>query len=116
MPAHHSIQQDERASNDISLAVLPCDIGGVPGLLSDISSLGAKEDFLFDRNARLELVEKARSLVRALETPRETMMKHVGAQVLYITAFQYLSRLHFTRAHRNENRAASRLYLHSSGH
>ena len=66
---------------DISIATSPCDINSVPGLVNDISSLGSRGDLSADRKSRLSLLEKARSLVRALETPRETMIKHVGAQV-----------------------------------
>ncbi|KAH8661162.1 S-adenosyl-L-methionine-dependent methyltransferase [Ilyonectria robusta] len=64
---------------DISIASSPCDIGVVPSLLDDISALG-KNLSGDDRDSRLALLEKARSLVRALETPRETMLKHCGAQ------------------------------------
>lgn len=82
MPVSPFVQRDEGAPVDVSIASLPCDAGSVPGLLNDISSLGSKRDLSADRNARLDLLEKARSLVRALETPRETMLKHVGAQPL----------------------------------
>ncbi|KAH6975692.1 S-adenosyl-L-methionine-dependent methyltransferase [Ilyonectria destructans] len=64
---------------DISIASSPCDIGVVPSLLDDISALG-KNLSSDDRDGRLALLEKARCLVRALETPRETMLKHCGAQ------------------------------------
>lgn len=63
----------------IAIALAPCNIQAVPQLLKDAASL---EDAAMSGNeqARLELVEKARSLVRALETPRETMIKHCWAQ------------------------------------
>lgn len=70
---------------DISIASSPCDIGVVPSLLDDISALG-KNLSSDDRDGRLALLEKARCLVRALETPRETMLKHCGAQVRNTTA------------------------------
>jgi len=60
---------------------LPCDPGSVPGLLDEISQLRDKCDVSTDRGIRLELLSKARALVQALETPRETMLKHCGAQV-----------------------------------
>jgi hypothetical protein len=66
---------------DISIASAPCDISSVPRLIDDIASLGSAHDLSADRDARLSLLEKARSLVAALETPRETMLKHVGAEV-----------------------------------
>ncbi len=65
---------------DIAIAAMPCDIDRVPVLVAEISSTAAQLS-AGDGNARLELVEKARSLVRALETPRETMIKHCWAQV-----------------------------------
>ncbi|KAK1749993.1 hypothetical protein QBC47DRAFT_127715 [Echria macrotheca] len=65
---------------DLSIASTPQDIAKVPGLLNDIASLGSSHDLSIDRGARLALLEKARSLVTALETPRETMLKHTGAE------------------------------------
>ncbi|KAK4232773.1 hypothetical protein C8A03DRAFT_39595 [Achaetomium macrosporum] len=64
---------------DISVALAPNDLKSVPGLVQDINSV-AEKAAAGNENARLELVEKARSLVRALETPRETMIKHCWAQ------------------------------------
>jgi hypothetical protein len=65
---------------DISVALAPCDLENVPNLLNDIKSTGERFSHN-DRGARLELLEKARGLVQALETPRETMIKHCWAQV-----------------------------------
>jgi hypothetical protein len=65
---------------DVSIASNPCDIDAVPGLLTDISNLG-NNVLENDRKTRLELLQKARDLVCALETPRETMLKHCGGQV-----------------------------------
>lgn len=65
---------------DISVALSPNDLPAVPGLIEAISSFGnAAVDG--DTQSRLDLVEKARQLVRALETPRETMIKHCWSQV-----------------------------------
>ncbi|KAJ5180401.1 S-adenosyl-L-methionine-dependent methyltransferase [Penicillium capsulatum] len=64
---------------DLAFASLPCDIDAVPALSAEIAALGQLGPDL-DRNTRLEFLEKARSLVRALEAPRETMLKHVGGQ------------------------------------
>ena len=65
---------------DISVALRPNNLPGVPEIVKGISSLStAAADG--DEQARLELVEKARQLVRSLETPRETMIKHCWAQV-----------------------------------
>ncbi|KAK0627832.1 S-adenosyl-L-methionine-dependent methyltransferase [Immersiella caudata] len=65
---------------NLSIASAPCDLSAVPGLLGDIASLGNNHDFSADREARLSLIEKARSLVSALETPREAMSRHIGAE------------------------------------
>jgi len=66
---------------DISIASLPCNPGRVPSLLDEISQIHNNgKDISADRHARLELLAKARALVQALETPRETMLKHCGAQ------------------------------------
>ncbi|KAH6843416.1 S-adenosyl-L-methionine-dependent methyltransferase [Chaetomium sp. MPI-CAGE-AT-0009] len=64
---------------DVSIALRPNDLDSVPGLIKDISATGhvLKPD---DGASRLRLLEKARNLVRALETPRETMIKHCWAQ------------------------------------
>ena len=65
---------------DISVGLSPCDLESVPSLVDDIASLRERLSHN-ERGARLELLEKARGLVRALETPRETMIKHCWAQV-----------------------------------
>ncbi|KAF2875904.1 S-adenosyl-L-methionine-dependent methyltransferase [Massariosphaeria phaeospora] len=64
---------------DIGIALRPCDSDAVPEILKNISSFG-KSPSLDNDNARLGLLAKARDLVRALETPRETMIKHCWAQ------------------------------------
>lgn len=66
---------------DVSTVSLPCDPGRVPGLLDEISQMRDNCDVSTDRGARLELLSKARALVQALKTPRETMLKHCSAQV-----------------------------------
>lgn len=65
---------------DMSVALRANNLPAVPNLAKDISSLSAAAA---DGNeqARLDLVDKARQLVRSLETPRETMIKHCWAQV-----------------------------------
>lgn len=65
---------------DISVALNANNLAAVPGLAQDISSLSAAAAE-GNEQTRLELVEKARQLVRSLEKPRETMLKHVWAQV-----------------------------------
>ncbi|RMY45502.1 hypothetical protein D0863_16031, partial [Hortaea werneckii] len=74
----------------IQTAILPCDDAAVPDLLHNIQVTG--QDYTTnhlrhdstDRNqknsTRLTLLSHARALVRALETPRETMIKHCWAE------------------------------------
>lgn len=65
---------------DISVALGPNDLKSVPGLIKDIVSASdnlSAEDSV----GRLNMLAKARDLVRALETPRETVIKHCWAQV-----------------------------------
>jgi hypothetical protein len=65
---------------DISVALSPTDLKSVPSLLAEIASLGSSLDD-GDNHARLALLQKAKALVTALETPRETMIKHNWAEV-----------------------------------
>lgn len=52
----------------------------VPGLVDQIASLG-KVSSLQDHTNRTTLLEAARSLVYALETPREAMIRYCWSQV-----------------------------------
>lgn len=65
---------------DLSIALLPNDSIAVPEILKGISSFGDAPSIDKDET-RLALLATARDLVRALETPRETMIKHCWAQV-----------------------------------
>lgn len=65
---------------DVSVALAPNGLKSVSKLVDDISSLQTSASN-GNEEARLDLVDKARRLVRALETPRETMIKHCWAQV-----------------------------------
>lgn len=64
---------------DISVALSPSDLGSVPSLLSEIHSLGTDHPHN-NHNGRLQLLEKAKALVRALETPRETVVRHTRVE------------------------------------
>jgi two-component sensor histidine kinase len=70
-------------SVDQAIALSPCDLEAVPTILGETLSNALKysNGSFKDDRVRLELLENARSLVRALETPRETMIKHTWAQV-----------------------------------
>ncbi|KAK5164213.1 uncharacterized protein LTR77_009907 [Saxophila tyrrhenica] len=63
----------------VSIALSPNDVTAVPTCAENIHAL-AKTFDKSDNGRRLELLAHARSLVRALETPRETMIKHCWAQ------------------------------------
>lgn len=65
---------------DFSIAISPNDIGAFPTLVDSIAE-DATTLTPGDEAARHALLIKARSLVQALETPRETMIKHTLAQV-----------------------------------
>lgn len=65
------------------VALSPNDAESVPSTIEKINSLG--KSFSREDNAgRLELLTEARRLVRALEMPRETMIKHNWAQVSFV--------------------------------
>lgn len=63
------------------VAVSPNDANSVPSILGSIQTL--EKNFSISQNdkARQHLLAEARHLVRSLETPRETMIKHCWAQV-----------------------------------
>ena len=65
---------------NIAIATAPNDAVAVPGLLADITA-GVDALSSGSDKARQDLLLKARTLVQALETPRETMAKHCWAEV-----------------------------------
>lgn len=75
----HAAAGSRTPAVDISVALAPNSLKSVPALVQDINAVADRVS-AGDETARLELVETARSLVRALETPRETMIKHCWAQ------------------------------------
>lgn len=70
----------EKPYLDPSFAVKPSDITSAAELSIKIGTLVASLS-PDDNESRIELLRQARSLVQALETPRETMVKHLWAQV-----------------------------------
>lgn len=67
---------------DLSSAIAPTDIDAVPKLLSEIATAGhAFSEVGGSIVTRRELLMKTRELVRALESPRDIMIRHVWAQV-----------------------------------
>ena len=59
------------------------DSRAVPALIEEVGNLG--KNFLAgsEENARIQLVNATRKLILALETPRDTMMRHCYADVRY---------------------------------
>jgi len=66
----------------ISIALSPNDPDNIAPLVDNIAEL-AKASPVENNDSRLKLLAQARSLVQALETPRETMIKHCWAEVMY---------------------------------
>ncbi|KAK8084147.1 hypothetical protein PG996_002928 [Apiospora saccharicola] len=67
-----------------SIATFPNDLPSVPAILERISVQGAQLSSMQEEDyyeSRLALLASARALVQALETPRETMIKHIWAQL-----------------------------------
>jgi hypothetical protein len=75
---------------DPSLASRPNDLTSVPGIIKDINSISSRvPDGIVDLNDRLELLQRARDMVLALETPRETIVKHHFAEVSFVAIFPF---------------------------
>ena len=68
------------AQVDVSVALAANDASAVKTLISEINVLGESFPAGNDQD-RLRLLAKAKSLWQALETPRETMIRHNWAQV-----------------------------------
>ncbi|KAH8671506.1 O-methyltransferase-domain-containing protein [Xylariales sp. PMI_506] len=73
---------------DISIAVRPNDIDAVPSILDRMAD-GVKKLNAESDTAREELLSDARLMVKALETPRETMVKHCWAQLTALAALVF---------------------------
>ena len=77
MPAQET--EKGHSSVDVSIATEPNNIEAVPTLLKQITQ--AFDTFTTSNVGREDLLAKCRTLVQALETPRETMIYHCWAQV-----------------------------------
>ena len=75
MPAQRTEQGSSHV--DISIATEPNDIEAIPTLLKEITQ--AFDTFTTSNAGREDLLAKCRTLVQALETPRETMIYHCWA-------------------------------------
>lgn len=79
---------------DKAVAIAPNNLDAVPGLVKQINA-GVDALSTGGDEARHALLVKARNLMQALETPRETMIKHCWAQVGTSNAFQPHPETHF---------------------
>ena len=64
----------------LEVAISPNDPNKIPSTIESIQTLGNSFSAT-DDTVRRQLLAEARQLVQALETPRETMIKHCWAQV-----------------------------------
>lgn len=80
MASQNEAAQNGTVSVDESIATKPSAINDVPAILNKIASQGKTlaED---DGPNRRQLIESARSLIHALETPREAMCRYLWSQV-----------------------------------
>lgn len=72
--------KNDQHSIDPIIALLPNNVDAIPKLLEEITH-HIQLRGIGDNTDRQELLIKCRSLVQAIETPRETMVKHCWAQV-----------------------------------
>jgi hypothetical protein len=69
---------------DLGIAVCANDPSAVPSLLEKLSEFGGKPSV--DHNdTRMAMLSHAKALVRALQTPRETMIEQNWAQVCVVS-------------------------------
>jgi hypothetical protein len=73
-------RQRSQLQPSLDVAISPNDPSKIPSTIESIKSLGNAYSTTDDA-VRRQLLAEARQLVRALETPRETMIKHNWAQV-----------------------------------
>lgn len=66
---------------DGDVAISPNAPAEVPALLKRIAASGDANSVLQDEKVRTDLLDTARSLVYALETPREAIIRHCWSQV-----------------------------------
>lgn len=72
--------QSSGHKTDIAIALAPNNLEAVPRLLEEITA-GVEALETGGDAARHDLAIKARTMMLALEAPRETMIKHVWGQV-----------------------------------
>ena len=74
------IRQRSQLQPSLGVAISPNDPNKIPSTIESIQTLGNSFSAT-DDTVRRQLLAEARRLVQALETPRETMIKHCWAQV-----------------------------------
>lgn len=79
----HANGQAKEAFVDGSVAISPNAPKLVPGLLNQVASHG--RSFTSNSASRTDLLDAARQLVYALETPREAMIRFCWSQVSSLT-------------------------------
>lgn len=83
--ANGAVKNGHASEGDVFLdervAISPNTPQLVPGLLKDILNHGLSFSGDHDAKARSNLLDAARSLVHALETPREAMIRYCWSQV-----------------------------------
>lgn len=70
---------------DGDVAISPNAPAEVPSLLEQIAASGDVYAASQDEKVRTDLLDTARSLVYALETPREAIIRHCWSQVISLT-------------------------------
>ncbi|CAL5873011.1 uncharacterized protein PFLUO_LOCUS7280 [Penicillium psychrofluorescens] len=87
MASQNEAAQNGTVSVDESIATKPSAINDVPAILNKIASQGKTlaED---DGPNRRQLIESARSLIHALETPREAMCRYLWSQTTVYAAIE----------------------------
>jgi hypothetical protein len=73
-------RQRSQLQPSLEVAISPNDPNNIPSTIESIQTLGNSFSAT-DDTVRRQLLAQARQLVQALETPRETMIKHCWAQV-----------------------------------
>jgi hypothetical protein len=92
-------RQRSQLQPGLDVAISPNDPSKIPSTIESIKSLGNSYSATDDA-VRRQLLAEARQLVRALETPRETMIKHNWAQVsVALTAQKELQANHPSLPH-----------------
>lgn len=102
-------RQRSQLQPSVEVAITPNAPNKIPSTIESIRSLGNSFSAT-DDTVRRQLLAQARQLVQALETPRETMIKHCWAQVSIAFSWQSFQKLTLTacRTHGHHPRCRPR--------